>query len=278
MNDSIVSYIKNLAQSELEARINEVAVDWQSGALDLKLAKETLAREGILILKNFLNDDLILEAEKSVASMKKILVQTNGDKNYDFDNLFVQSSTAPELVGYRKLSTHPKAVANIRTGADEGMIDVFNFDKFFSGDKEQLRKPFSDPALMELFQSDSSQSEATTLNLYLNSNITKTRWFHVASYDTSYKGLCYLTDVPSLDFGPYCYIRKSHVDGPWRRINQQFSSLLPFKTEAPIFDPLDIIPCVAPKGSLILSDQSGIHRGFPQSPGHERQVLVMRYR
>ena len=132
--------------------------------------------------------------------------------------------------------------------------------------------------LLRLFTSDDAPLQAENLNLYLNRSVTSTRGFHADSHGKTLKGFVYLSDVHSLDDGPYCFVRRSHVDGPWRLEKQKISELAAATTEAPFVDVTMAVPVIASRGSLILSDQAGIHRGIPQAPGAERCVLVMRYR
>ena len=58
------------------------------------------------------------------------------------------------------------------------------------------------------------------------------------------------------------------------KITNQFE----IKTEAPVVSVLDIIPILAKKGSLVVSNQTGIHRGIPQSKNGYREVIVLRYK
>ena len=110
------------------------------------------------------------------------------------------------------------------------------------------------------------------LNLYVNNSITKTRGFHVDSYYRSIKGFIYLTDVNCLGDGPYCFVKGTQVENSLEKLNKIIGD-----KEAPIIDPLKIVPVLGKKGTLILSDQSGVHRGFPQSKGSLRELFVMRY-
>jgi len=39
----------------------------------------------------------------------------------------------------------------------------------------------------------------------------------------------------------------------------------------------NIVPALAKKGTLVISDQGGSHRGFPQTKGYKRTVGVMNF-
>ena len=116
------------------------------------------------------------------------------------------------------------------------------------------------------------------LNIYFNYAIKETRGFHVDSYKNEVKAFIYLSDVRDLGDGPYTYVKGSHAAGIFRRMNMALSSDLPNATEFPIVPFDEIIPVVATKGALVISDQSGAHRGFPQLENRERVIAVMKYR
>lgn len=116
------------------------------------------------------------------------------------------------------------------------------------------------------------------LNLYINNSIKKTRGLHADSYDRTIKGFVYVTDVDSLEHGPYCYVKGTHLNSPWRKANKNISKRYQNKTESPFVDLLAVTPILGKKGTLVLSDQSGIHRGIPQEEGYIRKLLVMRYK
>jgi len=40
---------------------------------------------------------------------------------------------------------------------------------------------------------------------------------------------------------------------------------------------LESFHAIAHKGTLIISDQNGMHRGIPQEKGHERMLLSISY-
>jgi hypothetical protein len=276
INESHLKYIKQMNEKEIQDRIRSVSVENISTEENVACAYKILSSEGIVIIKDFLSHDLINRVKKEVDYLKEILKKTVPYHNFENEYLLVQSATHL-ITGYTALSNYPKAIANVRKGVDEGMIDVFNFDRLLPDINKKLREPFIGPLLERLLSKKSGKLKAANLNLYLNEGIKRTRGFHVDSYQSTLKGLCYITDVPNIDYGPYCYVRRSHVDTPWRMINREIGLKSSVDTESPIVDPSLILPCIAKKGTLILSDQSGIHRGYPQESGYERQVLVMRY-
>jgi hypothetical protein len=276
LNEISLSYIRSLPREEILRRLDAVSVERLADERALRAAEKILDREDVIIIRNFLSSEVLNAVSTAADFLKVNLAKSGGTSNRETDTLLVQS--AQRVVnGYDGLSRYPKAVENIRRGADEGMINVFNFDRLILEIRDTLREPFHGELLLRLLGGGDLPLQPANLNFYLNRDITHTRGFHVDSYERSLKGLCYITDVAGLEFGPYCFVHRSHRPGPSRRANMKISELAAAPTEAPFVDPSMILPCVAPRGTLVLSDQSGVHRGFPQAPGHGRQVLVMRY-
>ena len=115
------------------------------------------------------------------------------------------------------------------------------------------------------------------VNMYRNIGITQTRGFHIDGLSNTLKAFIYLSDVESLGDGPYCYCKGTHLPGAFRKTNWALSSKAPNKTEAPLVPMDSIIPVLAKSGSLVVSNQTGIHRGLPQKESAERLLLVARY-
>ena len=158
------------------------------------------------------------------------------------------------------------------------MVDVFNIDHLLPTFSTVVRGAYEASPIAELIGSDSENLTARNLNVYMNADITATRGFHVDDYRKKLKSFIYLTDVETLDDGPYTYVKGSHVESPFRRINRTLSRYLPNRTEAPIVPLESIVPAIARKGTLVISDQGGFHRGFPQARGHSRMLSVMNYK
>ena len=117
--------------------------------------------------------------------------------------------------------------------------------------------------------------KVSNVNCYLNKSNTTTRGFHFDSEKKQVKIFIYLTDVNSFKDGPYTFVSKSHTDMSSIRTNKKLSYGLKNETEAPIFNFDYIYPIFANRGSLIISNQAGFHRGFPQSKDGYRILLVI---
>jgi hypothetical protein len=48
-------------------------------------------------------------------------------------------------------------------------------------------------------------------------------------------------------------------------------------TDAVFYDDDEALVCTAPKGTLIVANQAGYHRGIPQEEGRERMLATTSY-
>lgn len=276
INDSQLSIIRDIPKSKISSRIDAVSMDNISEPSDLELAMSILESEGILIVKRFLENEHIDIAQKACKQIDKIIAEKLNHDFFEGDEIILQSKN-PRFNSYAELARQKKAVASIRQGADQGMIDVFNFDKLAKSDQQKLREPFEKQWLLSVLTGEGEKITSKNMNLYWNKGITSTRGFHSDAFKKMIKCFVYLSDVSSLDDGPYCYVKGSANDTAWRRANQAISSLTKAPTETPLIDFRKVVPVLAPKGSLVISDQAGFHRGIPQKENAERKVLVMAY-
>jgi len=128
-----------------------------------------------------------------------------------------------------------------------------------------------------IYQATGEKYQPKNLNVYYNKNVTQTRGFHADSYGKGQiKSFIYLSEVLSTDKGPYCFIPGSSGNKELENINKHLASHSDRnKTDAFFFDPRKAYPILGKKGTMIISDQSGIHIGFPQVEGEERLMAVM---
>jgi hypothetical protein len=277
LNAAALDYLRGLSRDEIKSRSDACSVESLETESHVEAASKLLEEEGIVIVRNFLDQSQLDSADRAIKKVINALAAASPEQNYENDEILVQSAERV-ATSYTAMATHPKTIVTIRRGADAGMVDVFNIDRLAGDQADALRQPFTRNGVLRLLSDGDSPPKAKNLNLYINRGITKTRGFHADTFGKSLKGFVYLSDVNSLDDGPYCFVRQTHVDGPWRKANQKISELAQAKTECPFININMAVPVIAPRGALILSDQAGIHRGIPQVPGAERLVMVMRYR
>ncbi len=117
------------------------------------------------------------------------------------------------------------------------------------------------------------------------------RGFHVDTFETStYKVMLYLSDVEEKD-GPTSYLIGTHTDDELRRMKENVwgpavSPGDPSGTKHPtnftdeeLGDRLQRhVKVVGPRGTIVLFDTFGVHKGMPPMAGGERHVLVNYYR
>ena len=278
LNDRNIDYISSKPNEYYREKANEFIINITSKNA-VQQAVNRLDKDGIFIVPNFINEiesnTLCSEIENVVKTYKQKL----GDKiNYEDQTALIQ--TKPDknkLKKYDDYADYPKPILNERDGADNGMLDIFNIDnllkdKFSSSVFDKIRK---DSFLNDFLKSLPKSLKMKNINSYVNSGITKTRGFHIDSYKNQIKFFIYLTDVMELNQGPYTFVKGSHKENPFRSVNSQLSEGLKIKTETPIVNMNDIYPILAKKGTLVISDQSGFHRGYPQSENGFRRTLTI---
>ena len=106
--------------------------------------------------------------------------------------------------------------------------------------------------------------------------------FHVDDYsNASYKVFVLLTRISALGDGPYCYVPGSHK---WSRALLDANRALVARLPPSFADHNDVflvagkpVVCMGEPGDVVISNQSGAHRGFPQSESGLRALAVYHY-
>ena len=217
-----------------------------------KEAKELL-KEGIFVKENFISDkmvDYILGQLMDILSKYKLKPGKINLGNGSFI----------DIRGYDK-------------NVDVGKVDWYHIDKII--DINDIDLEYIKSILNEI----SPYLELKNFNSYIDKGVTTARGFHSDSYGVlHYKAFIYLTDVPTLEYGPYTYIKKSHLDYKNRLLNQLKNKLLnKERTDITIYNKNLVTPMLAKKGTLIISDQTGFHRGWPQQEDKFRAILTMNF-
>lgn len=184
---------------------------------------------------------------------------------------------------FNELLDYSKPIVNIRgnAGSDTGMMDMFNIQSITQLKADdgfrQLYELFTSGLAYQVIRSISSFT-FSNVQMYENESVTDTRGFHIDNIFGTYKVFVYLTDVTSKDEGPYCYIPGSHRLPYLHRLELR-------QTEKSGIRPRDMLSSeylpyirfIAPRGTIIISNQTGIHRGYPQVDGASRRVIVANY-
>lgn len=235
-------------------------------APNLAAARESLVKHGLAVVPNVM-------ASSKAADINQLLTRAVDAK--DSDLLVVQGH---EAGSYHELAAKAEPTAVIRSGEDEGMIDIFHVDRFLESRGFELHTLLP----VEEIENELSAVQGQNLrlrnaNAYINRSVVSTRGFHVDSFGgRQFKVFLYLTDVSTLSEGPYTYIPGTAGNRGFEQANRAVSRLFQLqKTDITIVDWGEVIPLLAPAGTMIVSNQSGAHRGWPQSAGAERCLLAL---
>jgi hypothetical protein len=248
-------------------------------------AAAVLDRYGIVVLRDFI-DPALADAARFEADTLAARLQTAlsvPDSHGVVDGIIWQVGG----VLFRKhadIDAQARPVANIRTrerGAmNGGVIDIFAIDKAAQENNWQALQFCSG-----LLQSDVivrtiaavSPARLKRINMLRSDSVTVTRGLHVDNLSRTYKAFLYLGDVRASDDGPYAYVPGTHHRLDLLRREARLNSLSGrADTDALTFNGLEIALPVT-KGTVIISCQSGVHRGIPQRPGASRSVLIASY-
>jgi len=225
---------------------------------------ETLREDGVLYLKNLNSEEqmrtILTETERFIETKKPY--QAKVDENTNFNLLRKQNKTIIN-----------KRIAH-RDG-DEGMVDVWNYDKMLSNECKEIIYNYASKINEMISKSFSCEYEIKTFNLYLNKEVQETRGLHADSdfFPSRIKSFLFLTDVKDKSYGPFSYIRGSHT-GTGLKYHRKYDIFEPLmedeKDKYVIFDNVSA-------GDTVIACVSGAHRGIPQEKNRERKVLVISY-
>ena len=280
INEPILNYLQSLSLNNLSKRVKDISCNEPSDPNAISHIHSKLKENGILVVPNFMSET---DAQKIKLRVDEFLhpLELNKETNelIETENYVIQGQK--KLVNsYDEIANYSKPIINIRSDkmdGDHGMVDIFNVDHLLGDLGSNIRNAYNKTWLVNLLRKYDEKIKPANLNIYINESVTKTRGFHVDIYKTNFKGFIYLTDVETLDDGPYCFVKKTHSETPWRKINKLIGKITPYPTDAPFLNPFDVVPVLGKKGTLVLSDQSGVHRGMPQKIGAVRKAIVFNY-
>jgi len=156
---------------------------------------------------------------------------------------------------------------------DKGFLDLFNIEYI----DDILLSIRNDPFQKKIINKSSrKQFIPYRMNGYINKSLINTRDYHRDTIRQTFKAFVYLTDVPDNSFGPYSYVRGSHkiniVENQIRKTVNKIRNVS--STNVVFYRKSKVINFLGEKGTLIISDQRGYHRGLPQEDGKERILIV----
>ncbi len=234
--------------------------------------KKVFKRKAIVIQPDFINQDLIKKINEKVNNIyeyAQLFIKSNINIKEE-ENIVYQKGDAV-YDDHKKILQLNKCLVLVRDDFDKGMIDIFNFQFLFNNN--ELDYIYN--AINSLSKKISLNSNWSGFNAYINKDILQTRGFHADSYSYRVKAFIYLTDVLRQEDGPYTFVPKSTASIIFKFINRIFSLFLYKGTESLFFRKKSVLPIYGKAGTLIISDQSESHRGFPQKKGGARAILVI---
>ncbi len=248
-----------------------------------KAALKTLRRHGVVVIRDFFDRESALalgaKLRDRTLRAKESIAQVPFHEAADY---FAQTDLC-NFRTYQEIAAASKPVLNVRSKRqgvpDGGFVDFFSIDRLFQGDRDFLRcrSELRGPAVTKLLRRVTSLP-TRQMNLYVNQGVEQPRGLHIDRVSKSYKCFLYLSDVASLEAGPYTYVPGSQRGAAFKWLNKVHNTVRGRgqPTDIPLSTALST-PILGEAGTLIVSCQSGIHGGAPQAHGFERLVLVDNY-
>lgn len=233
----------------------------------ISLNEEKFAENGIFIKEGLFKNE-VKELDQLKSKVLNIVESHCDDEYYETEEYRYQQGLR-ELRKYSHLANYKKPIIMKRSGADEGMIDIFNIDRLIQN-KNIINQIIKTLKTFECVSDYNLQS----VNMYINKGITSTRCFHLDTNNEKLKGFIYLTPVETLDDGPYSYIIGSHRSLDLLSLNNKIFGRNKHKFDVPVVPTDQAVACTGSAGTLVVSDQKGVHRGHPQSSDFNSRILL----
>jgi hypothetical protein len=240
-------------------------------------ARKALEQNGIIVIKNFFSPQEVRRLGNDIAALIDSLESDiRGLREYETEKFILthrggrlQDKTASEkpFVWIRRDD------GSTAIDHDEGVIEVTKTLELFPAHRA-IDEKVSGTLLRDI--TGQTLSAGRTL---VNRSVARTRGFHVDAKPTDrmvFDGILYLTDVRSMADGPYCFVRGTQNNWPLRQINHFVNTKLRYgpENDLHLFSRKRVAPVLGQAGTMLISTPThGIHRGYPQEPGHSRMAL-----
>jgi hypothetical protein len=280
MSDAFSQLTANLRAGLKHIQSPPSTVVFDAQRLNVPGLVSALSLQGIALVHNFVPHAQAVRTGQIVSDYLQQIRSFIADQKTNESDAFIVNFELQRFATFPDIANCPKPVINIRHGqnsgaADAGFVDVFKADALIP-DLKPLRKILVAGLPMDVLSHfPSLRHTASSFNLYINEGVTNPRDFHIDDEVHHVKAFVYLTDVLMLKDGPYCYVPGSHQENQIKALNKLYNAVAGRpRTDMSLVDPASAIACLAPAGTLILSFQSGLHRGYPQAPNARRLMLT----
>ncbi|WP_414830135.1 hypothetical protein [Alteromonas sp. H39] len=280
--DAFLKKVAMLSQSAECARADINTVTFEFAAKNMTSITRALRHYGVVCLTNVVSEQSINDFNGKFDALMSRLSDdaANPDTEHGCIDGVSWQRNLKLANNFNELVEFGAPIVNIRgsESSDTGMRDVFNVQKIkdFASDSliTECEAQFSSGLVQQIVR-QVSPFLYTNTQVYENQSITDTRGFHIDNIFGTHKAFLYLTDVLSEGDGPYCYAPGTHKLPYLHRLELRYTERMGIRSRDMLSgDYLHAIKMIAPKGTLIISNQTGIHRGIPQRKGAFRRVLV----
>jgi hypothetical protein len=270
-------------RADFESRpvgVDDLVVQLDAGGW-VASAAEILRRHGVVVLHHAVAPDLARAAKREVDGLIGELVPSSDATWGELGELLWQIDGA-KLASHAAMANAGRPVANMRKrerdAPDGGMIDIFAVDMSARArGMQSLLECCARLAGVREIVAANAPVARRRFNLYRNDSVTVTRGLHIDSLAPNYKAFLYLSDVRDSGDGPYAYVPGTHRRADLVR-RQMFVNTMLGRPVTNIYGFDDLaVEFLGPAGTVIIGNQSGVHRGRPQREGACRTVLLDNY-
>lgn len=245
----------------------------------INIGYKYLIKNGIFINTNYIDNQDLCILDKITNSVEKYINEIDRNITKEYPNFYISNKETFE--NSVELNKRKKTTFNFRGLAkdkkfdkkktytyDIGFCDIYRAELLFNEIKNiNFKEIYS---LCKKIKPDFNKDKDIMYNIYYTHSVVNTRSWHRDG--NIIKFFIYLEDV-EIENGPYSYIINSSkilLDKNKEISNEKLDLVLKTNSiyQKYIFN--------GKKGTLICSNQNGVHRGQPQKNNKKRIILVLK--
>ena len=235
---------------------------------------DSIKTNGFFLEENFLTRE---EINPIIDGVKSLLENIDLSKTQEYEDFIVGNNrNQRELSGTLGQYNKPVVVTRGLNNFDVGFVEIFNADKLFKEIPVSKLEKF----ISKVSKAFGVPHPKINYSIYWSCNVEKVRGYHrdipLGGSKFLHKFFIYLTDVPTMSYGPHSYIPQTHkVESSARFANQLVGNY-----DDPNEYDFTMTPkmFLGPAGTAIITTQDGLHCGIPQEKGKTRMVLACKIR